>query len=392
MKKFLLVLVIAAIALSGLVVITGCNDTDEDFKVGVIHINPTSSTSGYTYAHEQGILYMQRELGLKDSQIIRKDSVDDTNAAAINTAIDELVAEGANIIFGTSFGYGEPMRDKAAEYPDVIFSHGTGGYSNATNLNNYFGRIYQARYLSGLVAGMKAEQGGKIGYVAAHGNYIAELSSGINAFALGAQAVNPTVTVEVMTMGSWYDPVLEGDHARALIDNGATVIAQHCDTEQPALAAKNANVFAIGYNSDMSKTEAGNSVLTSVVWNWGVYYKVATQAAMDGKWEEFDREYFGDFSDGLFDLAPFSSEVDSDTKAIVNLVKAKFNDANDSWDVFSGKVLSFDKDDDGNWTVAETVSALKKADGTNVGTVTDLNIKADMPYWIQGVSDTTPQN
>lgn len=389
MKKLLILLVVAAMVAVTMVGLIGCNDKGKaEFKVGVLHINPTSSTSGYTYAHEQGIQYMQRELGLKDSQIIRKDSVDDTDSAAINNALEELVAAGCNIIFGTSFGYMEEMEEKAEQYPNVIFSHGTGYLSNETNFNNYFGRIYQARYLSGIVAGLKATEGGKLGYVVAHGTYIAECSSGVNAFALGVQAVNPTATVHVKELGTWWDPDLEASHAQALLDMGCEVIAQHCDTENPPIKAKDAGKYAIGYNSDMSKTEAGSSVLTSVVWNWGVYYKAAVQAAMDGNWTEFGN-YYGDYADGLFDLAPYSSQCADGTEEAVNLVKAIFNDPNDTWDVFSGVKLSITKDGD-TWTLERVNADLKDADDTVIVaagglSVPDSVITGNMPYWIAGV-------
>jgi len=168
----------------------------EDIKVGVIHIGNPADGSGYTFAHDQGIVGMQETLGLEDGQIIRKNNVNDSDPTATETAILECIEEGANIVFGTSWGYMDTMEALAAEYPDVIFSHGTGYKSNDTNLNNYFGRIYQARYLSGIAAGLKTETN-LIGYVAAMGQENSEVTGGINAFAMGVNSVNPEAQVYV---------------------------------------------------------------------------------------------------------------------------------------------------------------------------------------------------
>ena len=140
----------------------------EDLKIGVIHITDPAEGSGYTYTHDQGIVGMQKNLGLSDDQIVRKNNVNDSDATAIETAIQECLEEGCNVIFATSWGFMDTCEALAEEYPEVIFSHGTGYKSNGKNFNNYFGRIYQARYLSGIAAGLKTESN-KIGYVAAMG-------------------------------------------------------------------------------------------------------------------------------------------------------------------------------------------------------------------------------
>jgi len=142
--------------------------TKEDVKVGVLYIGSASETSGYTYAHELGIQGMASNLGLSADQIIRKESIDDSDEAAIEKALDECIEQGCNIIFTTSWGYMEATEKYAEKYPDIYFAHGTGYKSNGKNFTNYFGRIYQARYLSGLVAGLKTESN-KIGYVSARG-------------------------------------------------------------------------------------------------------------------------------------------------------------------------------------------------------------------------------
>lgn len=317
----------------------------DQIKVGVIHLSDPAEGSGYTYTHDQGIVGMQQNLGLSDDQIVRKISVDDTDAAAVETAITECIEEGCNIIFATSWGYMDTCEALAEEYPDVIFSHGTGYKSNGTNFNNYFGRIYQARYLSGIVAGLKT-QSNKIGYVAAMGQENGEVTSGCNAFAMGVASVNPDAEVYVSVTNSWFDPEGEKQAAERLIAEGCDVIGQHCDTPNPQTAAEEHGVWGVGYNSDMTK-DAPGATLTSVMWDWSVYYTKAVQNVIDGTWvagEKVDN-YFGDMADGLVTLGEFNTDlVTEDMIAQVEEVKAKI--VSGEWDVFDG--VTELKDNEGN--------------------------------------------
>ncbi|MDE6899123.1 MAG: BMP family ABC transporter substrate-binding protein, partial [Lawsonibacter sp.] len=128
-------------------------DSTSDFKVGAVYITSQNDTAGYTFQHHNGITTAMKALGLDPADLIVVDNVPDTDDTAVANAIDTVVNQGANIVFGISFGYINAMNDKAEQYPDVIFSHGTGYMANDTNFNNYFGRIYQARYLAGIAAG-----------------------------------------------------------------------------------------------------------------------------------------------------------------------------------------------------------------------------------------------
>lgn len=193
--------------------------------------------SSYTYTHDIGIQGMQQNLGLSDSQIIRKNNVSDTDAEATRKAIKECIDAGCNVIFTTSWGYMQTTAEMAEEYPDIYFSHGTGYMSNGKNFNNYFGRIYQARYLSGIVAGMNTKTN-KIGYVAAMGTDNSEVTGGIDAFALGIYSVNPDAKVYVKVTNSRYDPQAEEAAARTLLNMNCDVIAQHCDTVYPQTLAQ----------------------------------------------------------------------------------------------------------------------------------------------------------
>ena len=315
----------------------------DQIKVGVIHLSDPAEGSGYTYTHDQGIIGMQQNLGLADDQIVRKISVDDTDAAAVETAITECVEEGCNIIFATSWGYMDTCEALAEEFPDVIFSHGTGYKSNGTNFNNYFGRIYQARYLSGIIAGMKTETN-KIGYVAAMGQENGEVTSGCNAFAMGVASVNPDAEVYVSVTNSWFDPEGEKQAAERLIAEGCDVIGQHCDTPNPQTAAEEHGVWGVGYNSDMTK-DAPGATLTSVMWDWSVYYTKAVQNVIDGTWvagEKVDN-YFGDMADGLVTLGEFNSDLVTD-EMIAKVEEVKAQIVSGEWDVFDGKTEIMDNE------------------------------------------------
>lgn len=387
MKKVLVLLLTLAIVIGGAMCFASCNKKGDDFKVGVIHIGDPDEGAGYSYSHDQGIVAMQKELGLKDSQIVRKNFVDDGDSAAIRKNIEECIAEGCDIIFATSYGFMDTCETLAAEYPNVIFSHGTGYKSNDTNFNNYFGRIYQARYISGVIAGLNITEGGNAGYVSAHTTLLAETASGINAFALGIQAVNPTATLNVKSLNSWNNPTNETAYAEALLNTpyNCEVIAQHCDTANPMIAAANKGKYGVGYNSDMSLTAAGKKVLTSVVWNWGVYYTAATKAAMEGKWVEFNAEnknYYASYADGICGIIKtnLGEKELAYVKAIEDLYKAG------SWDVFSGKVLSFTYNEETKIATATPVdSPLLKNNDTPAGEVNDGVIKGTMNYLIKGV-------
>lgn len=356
----------------------------DQIKIGVIHIGDPADGSGYSYTHDLGIQAMQKNLNLKDSQIVRKLNINDSDSAAIRTAIEECIADGCNLIFGTSYGYMDTMEDLAAEYPEVYFSHGTGYKSNETNFNNYFGRIYQARYLSGIAAGLKASQGGKIGYVSAYTTTLAETSSGINAFALGVQAVNPTAEVYVKNLESWFDPEKETSYAQALLDLGCEVIAQHCDTANPQITAQSAGKFGCGYNSDMTE-QAPEAHLTAPIWHWGVYYTTAAQAVIDGKFAEMGN-YYGGLKEGFVDLSPLSKNCVEGTAEKIEAVRQLI--VSGEWDVFSGVKLSFDAEG----KLVKTDADLKDNAGNVIvaaggASVADGVIQGTMNYLVAGVSE-----
>ena len=225
------------------------------------------------------------------------------------------------------------MEALADEFPNVVFSHGTGYKNNGKNMNNYFGRIYQARYLSGIVAGMKTESN-LIGYVAAMGSENSEVTGGIDAFAIGVASVNPDAKIYVKVTNSWYSPTEETNAAKALIAEGCDVIAQHCDTPNPQLEAESAGVWGVGYNSDMIK-DAPGATLTSVEWHWGAYYTQAVQQVIDGTWN--CENYFGGMADGLLDISDLNSAHCTDEMQ-AKVDEAKNEILNNGFNVFDGVI------------------------------------------------------
>ena len=365
-----------------------------DFKVGAIYINSKNDTAGYTFAHHNGITTAMKELGLNpETQLVIVDEVPEDKEQVL-AAIDTLVGEGANIIFGISFGYIDAMEEAAGEYTDVIFSHGTGYKSNETNFNNYFGRAYQARYLAGIAAGLKSLEIGNnnVGYVAAYGTEYAETASGINGFALGVQAVNPDATVYVKNLGAWADEVNESAFAVELIESyNCGVISQHCDSAQPQIAAENAGVFGCGYNSDMTP-DAPAAHLTAAIWNWNVYYRTAMEAAMScGEAANFvaamgTPAYYGGLAEGFVDVSPLSENCAAGTQEAIDAVKELI--VSGQWDVFSGVKLEIAADG----TVSMVEAALVDNAGNEIvaaggASVEDGVITGTMNYFVAGVQE-----
>ena len=295
----------------------------EDMIVGFIYVGPIGD-GGYTYAHDQGRLYLEEQLGVKT---IYKESVPETQE--VESEVRNMIDQGAKAIFATSYGYMDYIEKISAEFPDVAFFH-CSGYKTTDNMANYFGRIYQPRYLSGIVAAMKSESK-VLGYVGAFP--IPEVISGINAFTLGAQSIDPEITVKVVWTNTWYDPAKEKDAAVSLINAGADVIAQHQDTAGPQQAAEEAGVWSIGYNTDMSAMAPG-AYMTAPIWNWGPYYVEQTQAVMDGTFKS--HVYYEGMDKDIVRLAPLTANAPAEAQAMIDDLSAKMIDG--SFKVFSGPI------------------------------------------------------
>ncbi len=275
----------------------------ETIKVGFVHVSDPSDM-GYTYNHDLGTKAMQEALGLTDDQIINKFNVPE--GAECDTALRELVDAGCNIIFATSFGFEDYVKEVAAEYPEIQFCHATGyqaSTSGLSNMHNYFASIYEARYLAGIAAGLKTETN-KLGYVAAFP--FAEVISGYTAFYNGAKSVNPDVTMEIMYTNSWNDPTVEAQVAKALIEKGCDVVSQHSDSTAPATTAEDNGVWQVGYNNDMIDA-APNASLISARINWGIYVTEAVEAVING--ETIPADWCKGLADGAVYLSPLNTAI-----------------------------------------------------------------------------------
>jgi basic membrane protein A len=303
----------------------------EKIKIGVIQPNEINSNSFYDYAHYVGTMEMQKNIGLEDAQIIRKFKVYDDDPVAAEMAMRDCISEGANIIIAASWGYSDPCEKLAAEYPSVIFAHATGAKYNSLNFTNYTTRNYQARYLSGIAAGLKTKTG-KVGFVAAMGKDNSEVTSGINAFAIGVNEANPDAGVYVRVTHSWYDPLGETEAANALIAAGCDVIAQHCNTAEPQTAAQRAGVWGIGFNSDMS-ADAPDAVICSVVINWGALYTRLVESIINATFSPTPH-YYG-LAEGAVDITPPEKRLSAPgTEAAVE--KARRRILEENFNVFDG--------------------------------------------------------
>lgn len=302
----------------------------ETLKIAYVHVGPTED-AGWSWAHDQGAQYVKDNM--ENVEITTLESIDE--GADSQRVFEDLAAAGNQLIFGTSFGYGEPMQLAAGNFPDVVFEHATGNLT-AENMGNYFGAAEEARYLSGMAAGAATETN-LVGYVAAFA--IPEVLRGINAFTLGVREVNPDAQVQVVWTSTWVDPAIEGDAAQALLDAGADVLAMHQDTPAVGQAAEAAGAKWVGYHADMSEF-APDAWLTAPVWDWKEFYLNRAQAVRDGTWQP--EVFYGNMADGMVVLAPFGPSVSDETKALIDERQAQIIDG--SFSVFPDPIV----DQDGN--------------------------------------------
>jgi basic membrane protein A len=305
-----------------------------ELKVGFVYVGPVGDY-GWSYAHDQGRQYLERTLPEVKTTYV--EAVPE--GADAERVLTQLARTGHKVIFATSYGYMDATLAVAARFPEVIFMH-CSGYKRRENVGTYFGRMYQASYLAGLVAG-KMTQRHLIGYVAPIP--IPEVIRIANAFVLGAREVNPAVKVHVVWTNAWYDPATESEAANGLLDIGADVIATQSDSPAPVQTAEKRGAYGIGYNSDAGKF-APQKHLVSAVWNWGPYYVETIQKVRAGTWRSADDWW--PIGTGIVALSPYGPAVPEAVKALVeqrkqDLLAGRF-------DVFWGPV----KDQEGRVRIA----------------------------------------
>lgn len=295
----------------------------DDMKVGFVYVSPVGD-AGYSYAHDLGRQALEAMDGVTTSFVESVAEGQDSERVILNMA-----RKGYDLIFATSYGYMDPMLKVAKEFPTVTFMH-CSGYKTHDNMGNYFGRIYQARFLTGMVAGAMTKSK-VIGYVGAFP--IPEVVRGINAFALGVQAVNPEAEVRVVWTKTWYDPATEKEAAKSLLDIGCDVIAQHQDSPGPQEAAEERGAYSVGYNTDMTSF-APKAHLTAAIWNWAPFYQSMVEQVKAGTWKS--GSHWDGLETGIVDIAPFGAMVPEDVRQTVLAKKAEI--ASGSYTVFSGPI------------------------------------------------------
>jgi basic membrane protein A len=334
------------------------------FKVAFVYVGPIGD-AGWTWAHDQGRLDLQKNL--PDIETAYLENVPET-AADSERVIRDFAQKGYNVIVTTSFGYMDPTINVAKDFPQTTFVH-ISGYKTAANVSTAFGKIEEPRYVSGLIAG-KMTKTNVLGYVAAFPT--PEVIRGLNAFTLGVRKSNPAAKVKVVWTNTWFDPQKERAAAEALLDSGADVIGQHQDTPGPQQAAEARGLFGVGYDADMSKF-APKATLTSAIWHWGVYYTDMVKQVMAGTWKT--NQYWGNWQDGIVDLAPIGAMVPADVKQMADAEATKFKQGQESiFTIFSGPL----KDQTG----AEKVASRKAMTADEL-----LN----MDWLVEGVDGTIPK-
>lgn len=295
-------------------------------RVAFVYIG-VPGDGGWTYEHDQGRLMMEKELGIKAT------TVENIPEGPDAERVFEELAQKNDIIFGTSFGYMDSMYNVAQKHPNVKFLHAT-GYKTLPNMGTYMGREYQSAYLVGMAAG-KLTKNNHMGYVGAFP--IPEVIYTINAFALGAQSVNPNVDVSVVWSNTWFDPATEKQAAISLLDQGVDVLAAYQDSPAGIQAAAERKVWGIGNDSDMGRF-APDTYISNPKWNWGPYYVQTVKSVMDGTWKS--DAYFGTMKDGITDIAPLGKNVPDDVKTLIE--KKKQEILAGSFDVFQGPLVDQD--------------------------------------------------
>ena len=247
-------------------------------KVGFIYVGPIGD-HGWTYRHDIGRQQVEEAFGDK----VETSYIESVQYGPEAESVIRQMAQDHDIIFATSFGYMNEMLKVAKDFPDVKFEHAT-GYKQSDNMASYGLRLYQARHVQGIIAGMMTKTN-KICYVGAYP--IPEVIREINTFFLGARSMNPDVDIDIVWVNTWYDPVKEADAAKVHIAEGADVLAQHTDSPAMLQIAEKNGAMGFGQSTDMSAF-APKAQLFASINNWGPYYIKKIEELRNGKWNTGD--------------------------------------------------------------------------------------------------------
>ncbi len=302
----------------------------EPLKIAFAYVGPVGD-GGWTFAHDNARKAVEKEFGDK---VVTSYVEKVAESADAERNFRELVSQGNKLIFGTTFGYMEPMLKVAADHKDVKFEHAT-GYKQADNLRTYDSRTYEGAYMAGVIAGKMTKTNvlGVVGSVP-----IPEVVRNINSFTLGAQSVNPKIKTKVVWVGEWFNIPKETDAATALINGGADVLMQNTDSSAVLQTAEKMGKRAFGWDSDMT-AYGPKAHLGSAVINWAPYYIKATREALEGKWAGNSATWWG-VKEGAIDMVSIAADVPEDTKKKIEEIKAGLKDG--SFSIWKGPIVGQD--------------------------------------------------
>ncbi|MDM0043812.1 BMP family ABC transporter substrate-binding protein [Variovorax dokdonensis] len=329
-------------------------------NIAFAYVGPVGD-GGWTFAHDNGRKALEKQFGDK----IKTGYVESVpEGADAERVLRDMVGQGNKMVFGTTFGYMEPMLKVANDNKDVKFEHAT-GYKTADNMRTYDSRTYEGAYMAGIIAGAMTKSNvlGVVGSVP-----IPEVLRNINSFTMGAQSVNPKITTKVVWVNEWFSPPKETEAATALINGGADVLFQNTDSPAVLKTAQEKGKRAFGWDSDMT-AYGPKAHLASAIINWGPYYIKAVQDELDGKWTT-GQSWWG-VKEGAIDLVSIADDVPADIKTKVEEVKKGLKDG--SYNIWKGPIA----DQDGKELVA-------------AGAVADDKFLSGVNFYVKGVEGKVP--
>jgi simple sugar transport system substrate-binding protein len=333
----------------------------EPLKIAFAYVGPVGD-GGWTFAHDNARKALEKQFGDRiQTSFVEKVP----EAADAERVFRDMASQGNKLIFGTTFGYMEPMLKVAADLKDVKFEHAT-GFKQAENMRTYDSRTYEGAYMAGVIAGgmTKTNTLGVVGSIP-----IPEVIRNINSFTLGAQSVNPKIKTKVVWVNDWFNPPKETDAAQSLINGGADVLMQNTDSSAVLQTAEKAGKYAFGWDSDMTAYGPKAHLASSII-NWSPYYIKATQDALDGKWAGNSASWWG-VKEGAIDLVSISDKVPAELKEKVEKVKAGLKDG--SFAIWKGPIVGSDGKD-----------VLKKDE------VADDKFMSGIKFFVKGVEGKVP--
>ena len=334
----------------------------EPLKIAFAYVGPVGD-GGWSFAHDNARKAVQKEFGDKISTSFVESVAESADAERV---FRDMVGQGNKLIFGTTFGYMEPMLKVAADTKDVHFEHAT-GYKTADNMSTYDSRTYEGAYMAGVIAG-KMSKTGTLGVVASVP--IPEVIRNINSFTLGAQSSNPKIKTKVVWVNEWFNPPKETEAATSLINGGADVLFQNTDSPAVLKTAQDKGKRAFGWDSDMT-AYGPKAHLASAVINWVPYYTKTIQNALDGKWTS-GQSWWG-VKEGAIDMVSVAADVPEDAKKKLDEVKAGLKDG--SFVIWKGPIMG----QDGKEVLAKD-------------TVADDKFLGEIMFYVKGVEGKVPSN